>query len=578
MALSLVLHGSGRPRIGSLSSESSSSASSSCSSPSHSDQWTPIDADAPPHSPRRNVSVDNFKPILRSFSTAKVAASPSMPALNAHFRASHSRSSVSHPPPSSLVFLRLHSTAFHCSPLQSTALPRPRCNQPKPKRISWSTQSLCLFSVEESPRQVSMEQYFAKPINSDKAHLFADPAPESEPDLIYTPPQSVLNNTPYSWSILSSTTPSPLHPAIETIKTSNIAFEFVRILNTSSSFSSLEPVKVAVMLLVRNLAFEKDISAVYTCNGWQSTLYAGNSATFMGHATEGVDRFQLALECPVATGSETPGTPDRILHVEFALKCTMAGIEHWDNRHGANHHFLLKGSRGGSPVSGSPSTSPRRIRSALDMETEEQQKRRASLLALKVGAAVANEARRIDDEFARERRRSLEEAATAAEALFAPFRAAPAFTLGPEGKEVQVLDYLSVASQGERVSELSEQEAAVASRMAALASSPLRRVGSNASLGEGVPTRPLSPRAGGGGAATPLAATPRPVRMAVLNSVSRLAHKFSFDDLQLGVDAAAAADSEDEPVIPAVYPHHQLYAGSPVMVGASGGFGSSSGF
>ncbi|KAI9353499.1 hypothetical protein BDR26DRAFT_1002445 [Obelidium mucronatum] len=498
-----------RPRIASFGSVSSaSSASSSASSQCGCDcgvadggggEWLAVSQQCAAHWPRRTNSAEavaaknaaGVKPILRSASGV-FRGSPSSPAL------------------------------FDLARSQK---------QDRLKRISFSSESLLLFSNEDSPRAVANESVYAKTItpaqtNNDR-DLFEE---DDEDETTAVNSNSSISNQAPTWSILSTTTPSPLAPIMQNIKLNSIAFESIRIITTQPSDSI---VKLDLTALVQNLHFEKRISALFTTNSWKSChsssfgMYIGCVAVPSHNGDPGVDRFRIEIECDTSSGAPVVGTNmDTIVNIEFALKCVMGGVETWDNRGGMNHLVMLKSqhstanSRQASPILyGTVKKSP----SALDLESEMMRKRRASVVALKVAAVVADEAKRIDEEFSLGRRRSLEEsvaveeaiASSRAEARARVGQSTPSAPTPPIVKPVPVVaapkpisSLLSsapvsvvAAASAPIIEELSEKELEYASRIARPTSPlttihPLKRVGSINNLSISEPAglnRPASP-------------------------------------------------------------------------------------
>ncbi|KAJ3392654.1 60S ribosomal protein L9 [Entophlyctis sp. JEL0112] len=284
------------------------------------------------------------------------------------------------------------------------------------KRISFSSESLLLFNNEEAPQAVAREPLFAKDINASPP----SPVLPSDSDSENLVAIAESSNAPLSWSILSTTSHSLLQP-ITLTPSSPVIFESVKIASSAYPQSN-SPVSLRLHILVQNLHYEKAISVVYTSNSWKSNSLSG-LARYDSSLGNGVDsanlkehRFLLDLECDTSFGSNIVGSIDRIVSFEFAIKCVMGGVEFWDNRGGMNHLVMLK-SEGildaldfilmasdlcynAGTVSTPPYVKPpRKILSALDLESSQHLKRRASMLALKMGHAIADEARRIDDEF-----------------------------------------------------------------------------------------------------------------------------------------------------------------------------------
>ncbi|KAJ3349918.1 hypothetical protein HDU83_000210 [Entophlyctis luteolus] len=259
------------------------------------------------------------------------------------------------------------------------------------KRISFSSESLLLFNNEEAPQAVSREPLFAKDINASPPSPVLGSDSDSSENLAA---KVAPSNAPLSWSLLSTTSHSLMHPVTLT-PSSPIIFESVKIVSSAYPLPN-SPVALRLYLLVQNLHFEKAVSCVYTANSWKSSSVSG-LGRYDSSLGNGVDRFLLDLECDTSFGSNIVGSVDRIVSLEFAIKCVIGGLEYWENRGGSNHLVMLKSE--GSASTPAYVKPPRKILSALDLESSQHLKRRASMLALKVGHAIADEARRIDVEF-----------------------------------------------------------------------------------------------------------------------------------------------------------------------------------
>ncbi|KAJ3064479.1 hypothetical protein HDU98_012110 [Podochytrium sp. JEL0797] len=274
--------------------------------------------------------------------------------------------------------------------------------KPRLRRISFSSESLCLFSNDDAPVSVKDERVYANPV--------APPAPSAES---CTSPISPLFDCPEpvpQWAILSTTTPSLQ------LDNTKVSFESAHLKTTDST-----SIKLHVTAIVQNLAFDKEISILYTTDSWKSSR-STTSAKYVGCVSSpydnisGIDRFSLELEIDTSSSTRVIGTPDRVINIEFAVKCVMGGQESWDSRFGMNHLIILKSRYSLSPPS-SPrfsngrrdsNSSLRSSPSALDMEAEMIRKRRASVVALRMAAAVADEAEQIDAEFQLELKRGME--------------------------------------------------------------------------------------------------------------------------------------------------------------------------
>ena len=91
-------------------------------------------------------------------------------------------------------------------------------------------------------------------------------------------------------------------------------------------------------ILVRNVAFEKNVMMRSSWNGWKQwtdkpalfTHTVSNSLSATGG--QGVDRFLICLDL-----ENEIGEGDQFAEFEFAVYYRVSGEEHWDNNNGINH-------------------------------------------------------------------------------------------------------------------------------------------------------------------------------------------------------------------------------------------------
>ncbi|KAL1740974.1 putative phosphatase regulatory subunit-domain-containing protein [Schizophyllum fasciatum] len=100
----------------------------------------------------------------------------------------------------------------------------------------------------------------------------------------------------------------------------------------SLSVSNLPELKLAGSVLVRNVAFQKDVALRFTMDGWFTTSEV--AARYAGGAPDGCDRFTFSI--PLA------GSRDERL-LECVARFTSQGVgEWWDNNNGANYKVVVR--------------------------------------------------------------------------------------------------------------------------------------------------------------------------------------------------------------------------------------------
>ncbi|KAJ3190566.1 protein phosphatase 1, regulatory subunit, partial [Irineochytrium annulatum] len=106
------------------------------------------------------------------------------------------------------------------------------------------------------------------------------------------------------------------------------------------------PPRLTGRVLVRNWSFEKQVTVRCTFDSWRThvDVKASFEVTVAPSCdgVAGVDRFVFHVDTPgSAKGDE--GAAVRC-ELAMAVKCVMAGAEHWDNNGGADHVFSLAAS------------------------------------------------------------------------------------------------------------------------------------------------------------------------------------------------------------------------------------------
>ncbi|KAJ3092801.1 hypothetical protein HDU96_002612 [Phlyctochytrium bullatum] len=99
-------------------------------------------------------------------------------------------------------------------------------------------------------------------------------------------------------------------------------------------------------ILVRNLAFEKDVFVRLTLDDWRThrdirAPFAGTVCPTTPDGFHGIDRFFFRLDWGVL-GEPPGGGGGGEIRVVMAVCCRMAGGEFWDNNRGVNHCAVLR--------------------------------------------------------------------------------------------------------------------------------------------------------------------------------------------------------------------------------------------
>lgn len=87
------------------------------------------------------------------------------------------------------------------------------------------------------------------------------------------------------------------------------------------------------VVLVRNLAYEKRVTARYSLNGWK-TFSDVDGQFVSANATASLDRFVFCttVKCPAQRD---------LVRMDLAVRYQVTGGEHWDNNDGQNHGFVI---------------------------------------------------------------------------------------------------------------------------------------------------------------------------------------------------------------------------------------------
>ncbi|KAJ3141477.1 hypothetical protein HK100_006232 [Physocladia obscura] len=290
------------------------------------------------------------------------------------------------------------------------------------KRIKFFSESLVFFNSEEAPQSLSKQPHSVKKLRESPPLLpesFANPIDQLK--LSFQPRAPSVE-----FQIISSTS----HGTISTVpfkSTVPITFETVSVIPHHYS-RVLSCVKLRLVFLVENIHPKKIVTVCYTTNGWDSHTVSKRARRDANLYENTLERFCVEIDCSPTFGSElytqqqqqeeiynSPRlVSETIMQVEFSVTCLMNNVEYCNNRNGLNH-VVLVGIRESFPspvfpsISLSSASTPpqsilsevslKRTRGVLDSETQLYAKHRATMFALEVGQAMANEAKRIDAEF-----------------------------------------------------------------------------------------------------------------------------------------------------------------------------------
>jgi len=88
---------------------------------------------------------------------------------------------------------------------------------------------------------------------------------------------------------------------------------------------------VSGVVRVANLAFDKQLTIVYSADGWASAGQEVEASYLPGSSDGATDRFAFVLEPPPSATAKSGA------RLEFALKYTTGGQTYWDNNAGTNY-------------------------------------------------------------------------------------------------------------------------------------------------------------------------------------------------------------------------------------------------
>ncbi|KAI8830006.1 putative phosphatase regulatory subunit-domain-containing protein [Chytriomyces cf. hyalinus JEL632] len=179
-----------------------------------------------------------------------------------------------------------------------------------------------------------------------------------------------------------------------------------------SGYTSKQPQRLTVSILIRNIAYSKYVIVRFTTDGWKS--FQDLEASFQGvvipitTSAPGVDRFtaiidldKLSPPVPAKYGSVYENGHDyehNVLQFEFAVCGRVNGNEFWDNNCGRNHKLVLQRTIRLMPLM-SAATVALMTASKGALKTVEAVIEAAQKAAVQSAYAVAEEAKAIDRAF-----------------------------------------------------------------------------------------------------------------------------------------------------------------------------------
>ncbi|KAJ3230919.1 hypothetical protein HDU81_004152, partial [Chytriomyces hyalinus] len=180
----------------------------------------------------------------------------------------------------------------------------------------------------------------------------------------------------------------------------------------ASRHTSKHPQRLTISILIRNIAYSKNVIVRLTTDGWKS--FQDLEASFQGvvipntSSAPGIDRFTASIDLdklsppvPAKFGSVYKNGHDyehEVLQFEFAICGRVNGEEFWDNNCGRNHKLVLQRTIRLMPLM-SAATVALMTASRGALKTVEAVIEAAQKAAVQTAFAVAEEAKAIDRAF-----------------------------------------------------------------------------------------------------------------------------------------------------------------------------------
>ncbi|KAJ3124987.1 Protein phosphatase 1 regulatory subunit 3B [Physocladia obscura] len=236
---------------------------------------------------------------------------------------------------------------------------------------------VCFFSSDESPARIAQSPRY--PESSDDFS-----SPDSDIDDIqfaecdslgygFDAEETFFRKKPTTqilepWIVQSRSVSEPhtLAPVVslDSIRLSHSTSTTVISSTTNNLSRNAVPQRLMATIVVRNLAYVKQVKIRYTFDAWKS--YCDTLATFSGviipsnSATAGLDRFQAVIDMEEASNrantplltatisgiatqffSSTTNDTQQYICFDFAVCAEMNGMAYWDNNAGRNHQMIL---------------------------------------------------------------------------------------------------------------------------------------------------------------------------------------------------------------------------------------------
>ncbi|KAJ3128968.1 Protein phosphatase 1 regulatory subunit 3E, partial [Irineochytrium annulatum] len=243
------------------------------------------------------------------------------------------------PPPTFMHPLSRSSSALSTSSILSLSAPR-RSDSGKSLTFNTTLEKVCYYEPLDSPYEIRNSHFVDLDDSSPPSP--ASPAASSDDDDT-TPtgtktPGAIWFTTAASrsrkWEIVSRhPSPSTSHPLVHGAP---LALDSLRLDESAPSNPVLRGT-----ILVRNLAYEKNVVVRHTSDSWRTSNDTPASfeavVTPTVQSSPGLDRFSFSLPVPSSATVDEAGE----CRVQMCIKANIGDREYWDNAGGANHTVVL---------------------------------------------------------------------------------------------------------------------------------------------------------------------------------------------------------------------------------------------
>ncbi|KAI8852928.1 putative phosphatase regulatory subunit-domain-containing protein [Chytridium lagenaria] len=283
------------------------------------------------------ASSQAFLPIPAEALAASLLASlhPHQPPNNSLTNPETSSTAWSCPPSptdSTISFI----TSFSESNSSSLATPRGSDFGSGPKSITFDhrLEQVCVFSAEDSPVEISKS-----PVYDVESRFDLDDDEDGEDfqkDVPFLPLSMSSPRMPATtWTIVARTAGTTSSFSLG----ANVALDTILLEPPSPTHT------LSGTILVRNLAFEKEVFVRLSLDDWLTHLdirapFAGTLCPTV-NGFLGIDRFTFRLDVE-NLGAAALGAVHPEIRIVMAICCRMAGREYWDNNRGVNHSAVLR--------------------------------------------------------------------------------------------------------------------------------------------------------------------------------------------------------------------------------------------